>query len=423
MKLKSFGFQALIYTATNSISSALPILLLPILSKYLTVEEYGILGTLLLVIAFFKVILGLQSNTVIARDFFEDNDSKYAKFIGNSFMVLLANSLIMYILLFLNKEFIVSYLGAPFTVVVIVMIIGISDFIIVSYMIDKQCRKEAHKVAAIKGIQTVTEILLTLLFVVIVTWSWEGRVYAIAISSVVVSAIAYHALKKSNLLVFKFEKAILKESLSYGLPLIPHLLAAWIINASDRFFIIEMVGMEEAGIYTTAYQIGMFISLLNNSFNQAWTPWFFEKLTSGYYQDKITIIKSTYAYIGVILILASIYGYVAPHIAEIFIDSSFLTGSKAIMWIGLGFAVNGMYKMMVNYLFFIRKTKIIAISTVATAIINIILNYYLIKEYSYMGAAYATLISFIITFIFIGIWAARLYPMPWFFFLKSNNNG
>jgi O-antigen/teichoic acid export membrane protein len=115
--------------------------------------------------------------------------------------------------------------------------------------------------------------------------------------------------------------------------------------------------------------------------------------------------------LGMLLLAATLW-LVTP-IIYIFLGKDFTTGMGIVAIIGLGFAFNGMYKMMVNYIFYSEKTQIISLITIVIAIINITLSIYLITDYGIYGAAYASAISFFLQFIITWIVSAIVYPMPW----------
>jgi len=69
--------------------------------------------------------------------------------------------------------------------------------------------------------------------------------------------------------------------------------------------------------------------------------------------------------------------------------------------------------MVVNYIFYVKKTYILAWVTFFSAGINIILNYFFIKANGAIGAAQATTITFFVQFIIVWILSAKVYKMPW----------
>ena len=201
--------------------------------------------------------------------------------------------------------------------------------------------------------------------------------------------------------------------LRFGLPLIPHVLGSVIMTYSDRLFISNMVGMHEMGLYAVGYQVGMVISLFQNSFNQAWQPWLFDRMKNERMMDKARIVKFTYLYFIIILIMAAGVSLASPLIISLMTSASYRDAVPFISWIAFGFAFNGMYKMVVNYLFYLRRTMWIAAVTLLTALLSICLNYFLILLNGPVGAAQASAIAFFVQFIFIWWMSAKNYSMPW----------
>ena len=85
------------------------------------------------------------------------------------------------------------------------------------------------------------------------------------------------------------------------------------------------------------------------------------------------------------------------------------------MWIALGYAIHGLYKIFYHYLLHINKTIFLAFSTSLAAIINLFLNYFFVKSYGAIGAAYSTTIAFLVSALLVFEYQRRNFPMPWFF--------
>ena len=69
--------------------------------------------------------------------------------------------------------------------------------------------------------------------------------------------------------------------------------------------------------------------------------------------------------------------------------------------------------MIVGYIFYIKKTHMLAWITFFSASINVVLNYFLIKINGAIGAAQATTITFFVRFILTWTSSVRIYKMPW----------
>ena len=185
----------------------------------------------------------------------------------------------------------------------------------------------------------------------------------------------------------------------------------------DRVLINKMIGIEATGIYTVGYQIGMVIHLLAISFNLAWSPFLFEKLKQSESNPsiKLKLVKLTYIYNVTILSLGLILGLIAPWFLKFFVGESFASASQYIIWVSVGYAFNGMYFMVANYIFYAKKTHVLALITFVSAIFNIFATYILIKYNGAIGAAQATCFTFFIFFILTWILSNRVYRMPWLF--------
>lgn len=181
-----------------------------------------------------------------------------------------------------------------------------------------------------------------------------------------------------------------------------------------------MVGVADAGVYTVGYQIGAIINLLATAFNRAYSPWLFKKLNQNNGQIKRKIVGYTYLYFLLILFFAFLLGIVAPFILKYLLGKEFQGSAIYVTWIAVGSAFNGMYYMVVNYIFYAEKTYLLAIVTFTGAAINICMNYFLIKINGAIGAAQATSVTHLITFLMVWYLAKRVYSMPWFDFNKIN---
>ena len=83
----------------------------------------------------------------------------------------------------------------------------------------------------------------------------------------------------------------------------------------------------------------------------------------------------------------------APEVYKIFADNTFWEGSKLIPIFVLSYYINFLCTFPVNYEYYCKKTKMVAVTTVISSLINIGLNLILISKFDIMGAAIATCLS------------------------------
>jgi len=213
--------------------------------------------------------------------------------------------------------------------------------------------------------------------------------------------------------IWIFNKQYIVHALKFGIPLIPHTIGGMLMVITDRFIINNLLGTKEVGIYTAGLQIGMIIGLFADSFNKAWAPWLFNKLNENNFEIKLKIVKFTYLYFVVIIVLSLVLGFLAPFLAKIFLGKDFYEAKNVILWIALGYAFNGMYYMVANYIFYVYKTYLLTWVTFFIGILNIPVTYFFTNLNGITGASQAYAIIFLIFFIITWALGQKVYKMPW----------
>lgn len=402
-----------IYTITSIINSAIPFFLLPILTRYLSPADYGMVSMFGVLVSFISPFIGLSGNGAIARMYYEKDTVDIREYIANTMYILLASTIIVSAAFYLFADIISKASSVPMQILWMAIAISFAQFMTKIVLTLWQIEVKPIKYGIFQISQTMLNLLLSIFFVVLIKLEWKGRIYAQLITIIVFMIISTIILLKNNWLKFNYNSRYIKNALNFGIPMIPHALGAIFITMTDRVFITNMVGIETTGVYTVGYQIGTIINLLATSFNSAYVPWLYQKLKENKYTTKIKIVKFTYFYFIVIVLLALILGLLAPIFLTAFLGKSFNESSVYVIWIALGYAFNGMYFMVTNYIFYEQKTSYLAIVTFASAIINIILNYIFIKKNGAIGAAQATTIIYFVQFLLTWILASRVYKMPW----------
>lgn len=405
--------SAAIYTITSVINSAIPFFLLPILTRYLIPEDYGIVSMFGVLVSLVSPFIGLSIQGAIARMYYEKENVDIKIYITNCLYILLFSTALVSVIFFLFSGFIAKLTSLPAQILWIAIIIAFAQFITRIVLTLWQVQVKPLQYGAFQISQTFINASLSIWFIVGIGMAWEGRILAQLIALLSFSVIGTFILLKNKWLKFSYNPSYVKHALGFGVPLIPHSLGGIIMTMTDRIFITAMVGIGATGIYTVGYQIGMIINLLATSFNQAYVPWLYRQLKENSFLKKIRIVKMTYLYFIVILLIAVVLSFIAPWFLSFFVGKEFTGSSIFVVWIALGYAFNGMYFMVVNYMFYAQKTISLAWITFFTAVLNIVLNYFFISKFGAIGAAQATTIVYAIKFILTWILAAKIYDMPW----------
>lgn len=410
--LKSFSA----YTFTNLFNSGIPFFITIFLTHHFTPADIGILTNISSLNLLLIPLVGLNISSSFMRAFVKEKTDKNS-YLSTALSTSFISLIICFICLFLFSSYISSKTFIPEE---ILLVLPFYSFLFISAELYTSKLRMEHKVkkySVFKISKSILEILITLTLVLMFEFNWSGRFIAIFVSTLTLALVCFYQLKEEGLIVFNWNRDNFKHIISYGFPLIPHTISGVVIMYSDKLIITNEIGISQNGIYTVAFQMGMIIGLIQNSFNQAWVPWLYKALEKDSLIVKKNIVKYSYLYFAALIAIFFIAWLCSP-ILFYFIDSSFDTGMDIFVLIALAFVFNGMYKMMVNFLFYSEKTMIISLITISLGILNILLNYYLIPIYGIKGPAIATCITFMIQFLLTSVISQTYYPMPWLSFKK-----
>jgi O-antigen/teichoic acid export membrane protein len=202
-----------------------------------------------------------------------------------------------------------------------------------------------------------------------------------------------------------YSKQFWKYALGYNLPLVPHYLSQVVLNNSDRIMINSMVGDSAAGIYSLAYSLAMIMTMFNTALTQTLTPWMYQKI-----KDKDIKALAPIAYLSLAIVAAVnlLLIMLAPEAVRIFAPKEYYEAIYCIPPVAMGVLFLYSYDLFAKFAFYYEKTKLIMGASIVGAVLNIILNYFGIKWFGYVAAAYTTLICYILYCVFHYIVMTRI---------------
>ena len=413
MKKKLFK-DSLVYILGDTLNKAALFLMLPILTRYLTPEDYGIISVFTVLVSVLAVFTGLNVHGAVNVNFFKQTKEELQIYIGNCIIILNISTFIVFIVITLFYPFILENLSISSNWLFIAVILAYGQFLTTINLILWIAEQKPKEYSIYQILQTITITVLTLILVIFFEMTWEGQLIAITIGTLFFSVMSFIFLIKRRYLSIVINKKYIVDALKFGIPLIPHALSGLMKTGADRIIIMSVLGATATGIYSVGYQVGMVIGVLVAAFNKAWAPYLFKVLSSSpTYNDKIKIVQFSYIYFILILMVAFLFTYISQLLIPFVLGNEFINSSELIVYFAAAFAFDGMYYMVTNYLFFVKKTHILAYVTFITALVHIGLLVFFIKFNGILGAAQAGLISYGLTFIFVWFLSNKYYPMPW----------
>ncbi|WP_421278802.1 lipopolysaccharide biosynthesis protein [Aeromonas veronii] len=404
-----------VYLISNILNAIVPFVLLPVLTFYLSPDEYGQIAMFQTLVTGLAALTGLNTVGAANRKFYDKNNAaSLAIFNGACVYILLFSSLILWFICFWKSKEISSWLNIPIAWIYFSVVISSANYLIQFRLGQWQIREKAISFGLMQVSQSVLVLILSLFLIVGLQLGTSGRIHALLATSVIYAVFSLFLLYRDKLCsMFPLRISDVKEAVSFGVPLIPHVVGIFFLSSIDRFLINEKLGVAEAGIYMLAVQLSLGIAVIFDAINKALIPWLFRALTLNDPNQLRLLIRFTYAFFIIVLGAGVASFIVGPWVVSLVASDKYLRASEVIGWLCLGQGFGGMYLMVTNYIFYAKKTAQLSMITISTGLINILLLLYLIEERGIVGVAIAFSISMFIRFIATWWLASRVSSISW----------
>ncbi len=372
--------------------------LLPLYTKLLSPEEYGILELLSTFSNVLDITLSLGLLSVLLIEYYHFSDENRKKLIAQIISSFLAISTPLYILV-LTFVLIFQDYYFPGVKSLLVVVVVITSYLTFFQSLITLLLKQMQQAAQVTILQVATGIFsigLNVLFVYGmrkgidgIIWSSFIAVFLFFIYSTwfMYSRLGYH---------FALDKNELKKFLKLGLPFVPNALAVWFMNSANRWILLEYTNLDEVGYFSVATKFSaLFEPMVIQPFLSAYTPQILKKFSNGNFHQNP----------GKIFILAVLFfglsGFALQLIAGWMIDDKFDSALHLIPILVAANIFSLVAQVLANILVFKKRVASMLLSIVAGAGVSFIANFALVPEYGALGAAIAINVGGIVWLAFI----------------------
>lgn len=405
-RYKKLASNTFIFAIGTFSSKLLVFIMLPLYTRVLSNSEYGELDLIVQACNILIPIMSVGILNAIIR--FGLDNSTNAK---NVFSIGLVTTFLGFVgLLILTPILKRIYFISEYIIYVYLFILMSSLHSLCSNFIRTQ---EYIKLYAFDGVlRTVLTIAFNLIFLVEFEYGIAGYLLATILSDLISAVVLFIAAKLYKYVGLSYiDKITFKDMLKYSIPLIPTTVSTWIISMSDRYILSYILGSGANGLYAIAYKVPTIITIVAGIFMDAWQISAmdeYQKGDKGAFFSKVLKVYSSLLFCGasviitftklIIKLLASVKFYSAWEYIPVLVI--------AIVFASLANFIGSIYMMH-------KKSEYIFTTTAVGAIINIILNLFLIPKYGIQGAAIATLISYIGMFLIRAINSRNFMTIFW----------
>lgn len=390
-KEKYFVKNTLILFLGKFCTQFISLLLLPLYTRYLLSADYGLVDLIQSYILLFVPVLILRLDSAVFRFLIDKRKDKTGikEIISNTFITLFVELVVFSLFYCIIVQFVeISYF----------LIVGFNIAVLMISNVILQITRgigdnKNYSVASI--IAGAFNLLINVILIVI----FDFGASSILISSIISNFIAIVYLFFVDKLYRYIELSyinikLIKQMLIYSLPMIPNALSWWIVSVSDRTIISIIIGVAANGIYSISCKFSNLLNSIFSIFNMSWQETASLHIKSEdrdeFFSKIVNDVLGLFCSLS-IMILCFLPVFYDILVGKEFIDSYvyipiLLFANNFNVFIGL---VGGIYVAL-------KKTKEIANTTIASAVINLIVNILLIKYIGLYAACLSTLVAYFV---------------------------
>lgn len=411
-ELKVLSKHSAVYGISNILNRIVSFALLPVYTRFLTPADYGVMDLIYFTTAFIGMVIGMGINQAMARFYFDSEDQTQRNLAVSSAFYGFSIGSGVIILLFIAASGWLNNLVFPennYTNLLVVALVGLGfDVYLQIGFTYLRIRQQSVRLMKVSVVRLVLQLSLNILFVVVFEWGVLGILLSTLIVNVLVACYLIPSMLRETGL--KFSRPLLKEMIRYGLPLIPSDILAYTVSVSDRYFLNAFSGLSATGIYSVGYRFGVLVNtFVASPFAQIWTPRRFEM-----HKDKETdeVFGRIFTYFCVCMCFVGLgISVVIKDVMQVVTEKAYWDAHLVVPVITLAYIISR-FQLHFNIGIAIKKKTVYGLYiNIATATINLLLNYYLIQAYGVWGAAYSVLVSMTFKTTLYYIVSNRLIPI------------
>jgi len=381
-----------IFAVGTFASKLLVLLLMPLYTSILSAEEYGVsdlisqTANLLIPLAAVGICDG------IFRFAIDSEDKKGV--LSTALSVLLAGSAVL-VALSPIFSFIDFYDGYAWLICAYVICANIHS------ALAQYIRATGRSVmfAAQGTINTALTIVYNIFFLIVFDMGVTGYVLSVVVSDLTVSLVIFVWAKLwRDISPKRVSRACMRDMLKFSIPYIPTTILWLITSISDRFVVTYFCGEGINGLYSAAYKIPTLLIIACGIFIEAWQisavgdggddeqkKDFFDKVYANYLSLMVT---------GAAFLIAG-----SKIFTKILLADSYFSSWEYIPMLSVAMMFSSLVSFMGSVYFLEKKSVFSMLTAMAGALVNIVLNFVLIPKMGAVGAAIATLISYVTVYV------------------------
>ncbi len=411
-KFKLFVENFLVYGLGGIISKIIPLIMLPIVTRLMPDSFYfGLSDLSHTAVQFGTALAGMGMYDAVFRLFFDKDDKNFQKTVCSTALgFTFITSFIVFLVMIIFRKPLGTFLFSDEKYFYLLYLTAMSILIGGTNSIMQIPTRTQNRRKVFLVMNTLSAVFS---YAVSIPLLLKGfNVIALPLAAVISALtieVIFWFLNREWFDFRLFDKSLLKQLLDIGLPLLPNFLIYWIFNSSDRLMIGKLIGNSFTGVYSVGARIASVSQLIYTAFAGGWQYFAFSTMKE---DGQVKSNSLVFEYLGVISFAAGILMCVFAHlIFKILFTGEYEAGYIVVPYLFLAPLMQMLYQVACNQFIVIKKTWPNAFILSVGAICNVLLNLTLIPVWGIEGAAFSTLIGYVISDIIVVIWLLKIKLM------------
>jgi O-antigen/teichoic acid export membrane protein len=413
---KKFISSSFIYAVIGSLPMASAFILLLFFTNHLSTNDYGLLAIYYSITLLVQIVVNFAMDTSIGVHYFEfrDDPAKLRKYIGTIAGSLIMIGIVFTLLSLMGGNFLFSKIFPandikfyPYGFISILTGIFNSLFKTYTNLLINQGRPGRYFWSNITTF--VSTIVFSLLGLYWFPNSLIGPMWGRFLSSFVIFLVSIYFFKTEFEISITF--SFLRGLFNFCLPVFLFLVLSWVLSYFDRFIIKHFMQSSDVAVYDFIVKCTLILDFVLNGLSSAITPKVFNLFKEKNLKES-TIEMNRYfnGFIFITLLMVPFLVFVIPVVIPFIVTKhAYYTGFPYVEILCLGFLARGLYLMYMTPIYYFKKTHVLPLVLLATAIIQVSLSIFGVNYYGLEGAVWANFLSRPLQVVFLFLASRKIF--------------
>ncbi|HWK27795.1 MAG TPA: lipopolysaccharide biosynthesis protein [Solirubrobacter sp.] len=401
------------YQLADAVAKVLALALLPVYTRHLTRADYGTAELLLTTIILVSIVLRLGLGEALVRFHFIDTDPERRRRLARTATgtLFIASTLVSIAVAVLAEPVSKLLLGASHPDEIRAAALGLWAFtnLELAYALLR-VEERARAFATASLINVALTIALTVWLVV---FAGQGAL-GLLLGNYVASAVVLVGLWWSEREAFGLrpggiERATLGPMLRFGLPTVPAEVSVFALFFVDRLWLYRFESADEAGLYSLSVKLAGIVVFTVRAFQYAWPPLAYS-IESDEEASRVYARITTYYVLFTGVVVAGLV-LLGRWVVRIFAAPEFFQAHVALPWVALGWALYGLFLVLVAMAGRARVTIRNAPAALTGLVVNVALLALLVPPLGTAGAGLALAGAYVVVLIVMWALTRNLFPV------------